>query len=70
MPMGNYYKLTPRAIEFAEKLRELMADHGVAEEDIPRVLEALGGKAIEGYVIEDVLESLVKKGFMERTTGA
>ena len=67
---GRFYRLTPKAIEFSEKLRELMAGHGVTEEDIPRVLEALSGKALEGYVIEDILESLVEKGFMERTIGA
>ena len=62
---GRFYTLTPKANELIGALKFWAAERDIDEEDISRLLRAVGlEEGREGEHVLDVIESLVKKGYL------
>lgn len=60
---ARLYKLTPKALEFIEAFNKWAEEHNISHDEILPVLRKLAEQ--DPSSLEDTLEGLVKKGYME-----
>ncbi len=59
---GKHYELTPKALEFVEKLEAFCDSKGIPKSEIPTILKKLAEEMPQ--TLEEAQKSLMEKGFI------